>query len=225
MNSVFILRRHIVDGRRTQSSIETTRDLRVAGVADSLFKARPMLAACDPDVLIADLRLEDGTLLGLLHEMRTAHPTGERPRVLLVVPMADDPMLFGALRSGGDSWVVEQEASSAPTAALYRVLRGEAAGCATVARQALSFFGIPFVASDMPSAQERTLDWQSDANNPLRLSRAEQRMLVLLALGHGAGQVALRMGVSIEGIGRRLGNVIRKVQWDLKSGSLSLNAG
>lgn len=224
MNSIFILRRDIADARRTQASIETTRDLRVAGVADSLFKARPMLAASDPDVLLADLRLEDGTLLGLLHEIRTARPAGERPRVLLVVPVADDPMLFGALRAGGDSWLVDEEASAEPTAALYRLLRGEAAGCPTVARQALSFFGVPFAATDMPSALERTLDWQSDANNPLRLSRAEQRMLVLLALGHGAGQVAVRMGVSVESIGRRVGNVIRKLQWDLKSGSLSLRA-
>jgi len=224
MHSVFILRRDAAEARRSQAQIETTRDLRVAGVADSLFKARPMLAARDPDLLLADLRLEDGTLLGLLHEVRCARPAGERPRILLVVPNADDPLLFGALRAGGDSWVLDEDASAQPAPPLYRLLRGEAAASATVARQALSFFGVPFAATNMPSAQERTLDWQSDANNPLRLSRAEQHMLVLFALGHGAGQIAVRMGVSVESIGRRIGNVIRKTQWELRSGALSLSA-
>lgn len=224
MNSIFILRRDIVDARRTQATIEATRELRVAGVADSLGNARSKLAGCDPDVLLAELRLPDGHLLGFLHEMRAAKPSTPRPRVMLVAPTADDALLFGTLRAGGDSYLTDAEVSRDPTSALYRLLRGESGASSAVARQTLSFFGVPLTANDMPSAQERTLDWQTDANNPLRLSRAEQRMLVLLALGHGIGQIALRMGVSVEAIGRRIGNVIRKIQWDVRSGSLSLHA-
>ena len=71
---------------------------------------------------------------------------------------------------------------------------------------------------------ERALDWATDAQNPLRLSRAEQHMLTLLAQDHGIGPIALRMGVSVESIGRRIANVYRKIQWDVRSGSLSLQA-
>ena len=104
------------------------------------------------------------------------------------------------------------------------MLRGEATASPALARQLLAFFGEANAAAAAPPANERALDWATDAGNPLRLSRAERHMLVLLAQGHGIGPIALRMGVSAESIARRICNVYRKLQWDLRSGSLSLQA-
>jgi NarL family two-component system response regulator LiaR len=223
MLSVFILRNNMFDARHTQGALETTRDFHVAGVADSLFKLRLALANDLPDVLLADLRVGDGTLLGLLHELRST-VQGAMPRVLTVATGADDMLLFAALRAGAGSFIVEREATSAPARALGRLLRGEAATSASVARQALSCFGVADPATVKSPADERALDWDTDAQNPLRLSRGEQHLLVLLAQGNSIAQIAVRTAISVESIGRHIANVYRKLQWDLRSGSLALQA-
>jgi DNA-binding NarL/FixJ family response regulator len=224
MTTVFILRRTMRDARRSQAALEATPDLLVAGVADTLTQACTLLESCDPDVLLADLRLDDGNLLSLLNQMRAAAPATDRPLVMTVATATDDPMLFGALRSGAQSYLLDIDANEAPAPAVRRLMRGEASVSAGVARQALSFFGVAATPASTPSVNERALDWLTDAQNPLRLSRAEQHMLVLLSQGHGVGPIALRMGVSVESIGRRIANVYRKIQWDVRSGSLSLQA-
>jgi hypothetical protein len=49
-------------------------------------------------------------------------------------------------------------------------------------------------------------------------------MLVLFALGEPIGAVAVRLGMSVEHVGRRTANIYRKLQWDVRSGALSLQA-
>jgi DNA-binding NarL/FixJ family response regulator len=223
MTSVFILRRTMRDARRSQAALEATPDLLVVGVADSLARARTLLEGCDGDVLLADLRLEDGNLLGLLNQMRAVQPASDRPRVIAVATATDDPMLFGALRGGAESFLLDLDANEAPAPAIRRLLRGEASASAGIARQVLSFFGVASSGA-MPSVNERALDWVADGHNPLCLSRAEQHMLTLLSQGNSVGPIAVRMGVSVESIGRRIANIYRKIQWDVRSGSLSLQA-
>ena len=58
----------------------------------------------------------------------------------------------------------------------------------------------------------------------MRLSPGECRLLQCLAQGARAGEVAARMAISVEALGRRIGNVYRKLSWDVRSGSLSLLA-
>jgi DNA-binding NarL/FixJ family response regulator len=224
MTSVFILRRTMREARRSQAALEATPDLLVVGVADSLSRARTLLQVCDGDVLLADLRLEDGSLVGLLAEIRSATPASDRPRVIAVASANDDPLLFGALRGGAVSYMLDIDAGEAPAPAIRRLLRGEAMVAPGIARQALAFFGVTNIAGTTAPVNERALDWATDGQNPLRLSRAEQHMLMLLSHGHGVGQIAMRMGVSAESIGRRVANVYRKMQWDVRSGSLSLQA-
>ena len=222
MHSVFILRRDLREARRTQAAIEATRDLRIAGVATTLAQADAAPLAAD--VLIVDLKLGDGPTLPLLQQVRAVRASGRGPRVLLVAAAHDDSQLWPALRTGADSYILEAEASASPVPVVGRVLRGEATASSALARQLLAFFGEANAASAQPPANERALDWATDASNPLRLSRAERHMLVLLTQGHGIGPIALRMGASVESIGRRICNVYRKLQWDLRSGSLSLQA-
>jgi DNA-binding NarL/FixJ family response regulator len=56
------------------------------------------------------------------------------------------------------------------------------------------------------------------------VSPGEQRLLQLLALGARSTEASLRLGLSLEAVGRRVGNLYRKLSWDVRSGSLSLLA-
>ena len=88
---------------------------------------------------------------------------------------------------------------------LRRLSAGEAAMAAPIATQVLRFFNEPVEAPrSSPAIDDRRLDWQAHGTNPLRLSPGECRLLRLLAQGARAGEVATRLGLSIEAIGRRI---------------------
>ena len=66
MTTVFIARRGAQRARASQAQVEASRELKVLGVADTLYRAHAALAALDPDMLLIDLRLEDGAALSLV---------------------------------------------------------------------------------------------------------------------------------------------------------------
>ena len=96
---------------------------------------------------------------------------------------------------------------------------------APVALQALRFFGETTAAPrNATPPDDRRLDWQTHGGNPMRLSPGERRLVQQLAAGVRVGELAGSMALSVEAIGRRIGNIYRKLGWDVRSGSLLLLA-
>jgi DNA-binding NarL/FixJ family response regulator len=222
MPTLFIARRDVSRARQAQAQLEASREWQVLGVAESQYRARMALSRLDPDALLIDLRLEDGVALSLVRELRERR--AERPKVMLLAVDVSDPFLFPSLLAGGDAYVLEHDLPVA-AAALTRLLAGEAAIAAPLAAEALKFFGEAFKppsANTLP--EDRALDWRSNGTNPMKLSPGERRLLQLLAQGARAGEVAARMAISLEAVGRRVGNIYRKLSWDVRSGSLVLLA-
>lgn len=222
MPSVFIARRDAPRCHQAQAQIEASRDWRMLGYAESLYRARAAVPRVDPDALLVDLRMEDGAALSLVHQLRETQRS-ERPRVMLVAADPCDPLLFSTLASGADAYLLESELDTAPSV-LLRMMAGEAAMASPLARQALQFFGEALGSSLDATLDDRDLDWQTDAANPMRLSPGERRLVQLLAQGLRAATIAGRMAVSVESIGRRIGMVYRKIRWDVSSGALALMA-
>ncbi|MES2958852.1 MAG: hypothetical protein V4792_11720 [Pseudomonadota bacterium] len=221
MTTVFIARRGLQRTRASQAQLEASRELKVLGVADTLYRAQAALLQLDPDALLIDLCLEDGAALSLVHGMRERQ--AERPKVMLVAATAADPLLFKTLRAGADAYLLEADLTIAASM-LRRMVAGEASMAAPIAMQVLQFFNESMATRAVPQADERSLDWASHAANPMRLSPGECRLVQALAQGTRIAEVATRMAVSVEALGRRLGNVYRKLSWDVRSGSLSLLA-
>jgi DNA-binding NarL/FixJ family response regulator len=94
-----------------------------------------------------------------------------------------------------------------------------------IAAQALTFFNeVAPQRVSPPPVDDRRLDWTTHAANPMRLSPGECRLLQLLAGGATSSEVAARCAQSLESVGRRIGNIYRKLSWDVRSGSLALLA-
>lgn len=218
MTTVFIARRGTQRARASQAQVEASRELKVLGVADTLYRARAALAGLDPDILLIDLRLEDGAALSLMLGLREKQT--ERPKVLLVAADAADPLLFATLRAGADAYLLEADLANA-TSVLRRLTLGEATMAAPIAARVLHFFNEPGTSA---AVDERALDWHRHATNPLHLSPGECSLVQSLAQGVRSGEIAARMGLSVEALGRRVGNAYRKLSWDVRSGSLSLLA-
>jgi DNA-binding NarL/FixJ family response regulator len=222
MSTVFIARRDLQRTRQAQAQIEASRDLQVLGVAHTLDGARRESPPRDPDALLIDLRLHDGLAQTLVRELRDRG--AERPKVMVVAPDAVDPLLFQTLVAGADAYLLEADLAAAPSL-IKRMLAGEATMAAPIAARALQFFNEPAQSPAGAAApNERALDWSSHAANPLRLSPGERRLLQLLAQGVRSAEVCTRTALSLEGLGRRIGNLYRKLSWDIRSGSLALQA-
>lgn len=219
MTTTFVAQRLDAHARRTQAQFEASRSVRVLGVADSLFRARAGLRQHDPDTLLIELRLEDGAALSLVRELRERR--AERPKVMLLAERADDPLLFSTLAAGADAYLLEADLPIAVTS-LQRMVAGEATMAPCIATEVLKFFHEPVQAA--PVAEDRHLDWQTHAGNPMRLSPGECRLLRLIAAGARSAEVATRTALSVESVGRRVGNLYRKLSWDVRSGALSLLA-
>jgi len=222
MTTVFIARRGAQRTRTSQAQLEAARELNVLGVADTLYRAQAALPGLNPDTLLIDLHLEDGAALSLVRSLRERH--ADRPKVMLVAADASDPLLFATLRAGADAYLVEADLPIAASL-LRRMVAGEASMAAPIAMQILQFFNEPAAAPRTAVAvNDRALDWHTQGANPMRLSPGECRLVQALAQGARVAEVAPRMALSVEGLGRRLGNVYRKLSWDVRSGSLSLLA-
>ena len=222
MTTVFIARCGAQRTRAAQARLEASRDLRVLGLATTLYRAQTALPGLDPDTLLIDLRLEDGAALSLVRSLREAQ--AERPKVMLVAADAADPLLFSTLVAGADAYMLESDLPVA-TSMLCRMVAGEAAMAAPIAAQVLHFFGEALKApTSAPPGDARRLDWSSHCANPVQLSPGELRLVHLLAQGARIGELAARMALSVEALGRRIANIYRKLSWDVRSGSLSLLA-
>ena len=222
MTTVFIARRGAQRTRAAQAHLEASRDLRVLGLATTLYRAQTALPGLDPDTLLIDLRLEDGAALSLVRGLRETQ--AERPKIMLVADDAADPLLFSTLVAGADAYLLE---SDLPVVVpmLRRVVKGAATMAQPIAHQVLRFFDKPLhAAPNAPASDDRRLDWASHCANPLQLSPGELRMVRLLAQGLRLGEIAARMALSVEALGRRIANIYRKLSWDVRSGSLSLLA-
>jgi DNA-binding NarL/FixJ family response regulator len=222
MTTIFIAHCGAQRVRASQAQLETSREFTVLGIADSLYRARAALLALDVDALLIDLRLEDGAALSLVLGLRDRQT--DRPKVMLVAADAVDPLLFSTLLAGADAYLLEADLADAPSA-LRRMMAGEAAMAMPIAMQVLQFFNEPVMAAKpVTPDHDRALDWHSHVANPMRLSPGECRLVQCLAQGVRASEVAARMAISVEALGRRIGNVYRKLSWDVRSGSLSLLA-
>ena len=78
MTTVFIARRGAERTRASQAQLEASRELKVLGVAETLYRAKAALGGLDPDTLLIDLRLEDGAALSLVHGLRERHAERRR---------------------------------------------------------------------------------------------------------------------------------------------------
>ncbi len=137
-------------------------------VADGLTRTRDT----EPDVVITDVRLPDGSGLDIVRTLRKERPT----MGLVVLTMyAGDEQLFAAMDAGASGFV----GKDAPTSAVISAVRQARVSPLT------------FTCTGLPEAMMRRL-----SSNAPRLSDRERQMLDLLAEGLGISAIAGRLYLS-----------------------------
>ncbi len=213
MPSIVLLQRDHEASPRLQALIDATERFWVAGRVHTVEDARPLIQKVAPDILVTDMRVQDGAVHSLLMELRGAS-RGPSPLVLVTMMSHDDMLLLDALRAGADGYWIHATAHEELIAALEQVARGESPMSPTIARQVLSHFRMPAPHSDT----------MTESLNPLVLTGPEQEILEWVAQGYLVDEIAQQWHSDVHAVACDIRRVYHKLQFDIRASGLSLKA-
>ena len=118
---IFIVDDHAITRKGFAFLFGTKPDLEICGEAASIEEALDEIPAADPDLVIVDISLEDGSGIELIKHLEAQRP--ELP--VLVVSMHDEALYAErALRAGANGYVMKNEVHDVGVEAIRKALGG-----------------------------------------------------------------------------------------------------
>jgi DNA-binding NarL/FixJ family response regulator len=169
----------------------------IVGEAASVADAVPLVRSLDPDVVLLDVHLGDGTGDAVIVQVAP-----ERPAVkFLALSVSDAPEdVIGVIRAGAHGYVTKAISAADLTDAVLRVADGDAVFSPRLAGFVLDVF------SDRPGAAP-----PGDPELDL-LTRRERDVLRLLARGYAYKEIAAELFISVKTVETHVSSVLRKTQ-------------
>ncbi|WP_017933917.1 response regulator transcription factor [Nocardioides sp. Iso805N] len=172
MTSVLLVDDHELIREGLAGVIDLEEDLDVVAQAGTVAAALELYERLSPDVVVADLQLQDGTGLDILRAIRRqSNTTG----VVVLTMHSGDDQIFAAMEAGASGFV----GKDAPSQEVVRAARHAAVSPRS------------FVCSGLVGAMIRRQSSEST-----RLSDREHDVLLLLADGLGAAAIGERLYLS-----------------------------
>jgi DNA-binding NarL/FixJ family response regulator len=157
----------------------------------------------EPDVLLVDLQLPDGSGLDVIAKVRA---TGHRAKVLVITVFADVRSVVGAIEEGADGYLLKEADVDQIAAAIRTVLDGGAPISPAVASHILARV-----------RRDGAVDGPRRAINPsptmaaVSLTAKETQVLEALASGRSFKEVAAQQGISLHTVGDHVKAIYRKL--------------
>ena len=152
--------------------MQLEEDMEVVGQAGSVAEALKAYAELSPDVVVADLQLQDGTGLDIVRSIRKAN---DKTGLVVLTMHSGDDQIFAAMEAGASGFV----GKDAPSGEVVRAARHAAVSPRS------------FVCAGLAQAMMRRATSEST-----RLSDREHEVLLLLADGLGAAQIGQQLYLS-----------------------------
>lgn len=172
MTTVLLVDDHDLIRHGIRRALEHETDFTVLGEASTLSDADRLTDELEPDVVVLDVRLPDGSGLDLAKSLRAKHT---RMGIVILTMYAGDDQLFAALEAGASAFLNKD----APADQLVAAVRHAAASPDT------------FTARDLAQAMLR----KAQPSGPV-LTPRESEVLALLAEGLSISALAKRLYVS-----------------------------
>jgi DNA-binding NarL/FixJ family response regulator len=145
----------------------------IVAQAATVFEAVSEAARIQPDVIVMDVRLPDGSGIEACREIRELRP---ETKVIMLTSNADDDAVFASILAGAAGYVLKQTRGAALADAIAAVARGESLLDAAVTQK---------VMERVRSASQRKADDPLDA-----LTEQEHKILSLIAEGKTNKEIA-----------------------------------
>jgi len=180
--------------------------IELRGAAQDVASGVAAVAEHDPDVVLLDIRLPDGTGFDACRQICRSHG---RTKVLILTSVEDEEMVDNAIRSGAHGYLLKEVNGAALIQAIIDVHAGKSILDPAIAARVLSL-----VRSNVPSTRN-LID---------SLSRQESRILALIAEGKTNKEVAAEMGLAEKTVKNYLGTVFEKLHVTRRAQAAALYA-
>ena len=186
--------------RRGLIAVLEAGGLTVVGAASSVREAVDVAVRAQPDLVVADLRLADGSGVDLVR--RLADMEGAPPRVVILTESRDPGDMLTALRAGAAGYLTKDQPPERLAVALNGVLAGEAALSRTMAAHLID---------DVRESQRRML-LASKLPHRERLTPRQLEILQHIAAGETTVEIADRLFLSPETVRWHVKAILRKLK-------------
>ena len=174
----------------------------IVGDAASVAEAVEVIGATEPDVVLLDVHLPDGSGADVIAAVAPAHP-GVRFLALSVSDAAED--VIAVIRAGARGYVTKSIAVGDLADAVNRVRDGDAVFSPRLAGFVLDAFAGTPPAPPVPVSTEPDPDLE-------QLTAREREVLQHLARGYLYKEIAHRLGISTKTVEAHVSAVLRKLQ-------------
>ena len=119
--TVFLLDDHEVVRRGVAEMVNAQPDMEVVGEAGSPGEAIAVVAQCQPDVAVLDVRLGEGNGIAVCREIRSEHPA---VACLILTSFDHDQAIIDAALAGASGFVLKQIRGNELIESMRKVARG-----------------------------------------------------------------------------------------------------
>ncbi len=189
---------HEVVRQGVKTLLEAQDDFDVVGEASTVEEAIRRVGFDEPDLVILDVRLPDGSGVEACREIRTRWPD---VKVLMLTSFADDEALFSSILAGASGYVLKQIKGTDLIDSIRRVGRGES-----------------LLDPELTERVFRRLRGE-EPRDPLlaRLSKQERRILDYIAGGLTNREIAEEMFLAEKTVKNYVSNLLSKLEMSRRS--------
>lgn len=191
---VYIVDPHEIVRVGLRTLLESDPEFTVVGEATSKQQAVANLIRLKPDIVILDVRLEDGSGIEAAQELLSLY---DKTRILFLSNSLEDQTLLSAVASGAHGYVLRDAGTETLLQALRTVARGHAYLDPRVTHHTFAYL--------------RRIAGRAPERNSPPLSPQEQRLLPLVAQGKTNKEIAAELGLSDKTVKNYLANVYNKL--------------
>jgi len=190
---VLIVDDHEVVREGLRALLRRRPELAMVGEADSVASAIEQAQRTEPDVVIMDVRLPDGSGVEACREIRSLRP---ETKVLMLTSYADNEAVFASIMAGATGYLLKQTRSQALVDAIERAMRGESLLDPAVTQRVLE--------------QVREGSTKKDDELSL-LSEQERNILDLIAEGKTNKEIAQEVFLSDKTVKNYVSSILSKL--------------